>query len=101
MLEQGRCRLPAPDRENDISSKGLERPRCFVGWSYFFGTRCCSHESPGGDPIRPIRDSQIRLLSRRASGHLLRLQGQEWQKLLNVGHAFQRVDPLYHGLGPG
>ena len=30
----------------------------------------------------------------------LRLQGQEWQQLLDVGHALQTVYPLYDSLGP-
>lgn len=30
----------------------------------------------------------------------LRLQGQKWQQLLNVGNAFQTVYPLYDSLGP-
>ncbi len=32
-------------------------------------------------------DLPPRLVSRRDTGHLLRLQGQEWQQLLDVGHA--------------
>ena len=40
------------------------------------------------------------LESSRGTGHLLRLQGQERQQLLDASQTLQTVYPLYDSLGP-
>ena len=68
-------------------------------WAPYGGNQCWKQTPFGSKNSLETSPDQVKRMI-KGTFEALRLQGQKWQQLLNVGNALQTVYPLYDSLGP-